>query len=188
MCNAERIRYNRKRIRKVVQYASEWCDKAIYQHLRLMVVQNIEQIDHCDSKTAATLFPVTSSNSLHTYFRILFNIDPTTPERAAALPWERVKLQRLGPFLASSCNGVSANLNIFRLCVAKAHFHDTTGCQTGCTTGWMFVYTMQPVVQPAVQLNSRLHNRFEYPLDVCIHDTTCYPAGCQTGLTTDCIV
>ena len=53
------------------------------------------------------------------------------------------------------------------------------------------VYTLQPVVnpvwQPAVsckQTMNRLSNRFDNRLNVCIHDTT----GCQTGLTTGCIV
>ena len=86
--------------------------------------------------------------------------------------------------------------------VLKVHRYDTTGCQTGCqsglttgclvstniqpgcttglTTGCMFVYMMQPVVQPAVHFNSRLSNRFDIRLNVCIHDTTC----CQTDLTT----
>jgi len=32
-------------------------------------------------------------------------------------------------------------------------------------------------------LSNRLYNRFDNWLDVCTHDTTCCPAGCQTGLT-----
>ena len=56
--------------------------------------------------------------------------------------------------------------------------HDTavcqTGCQTGLATGWMFVYTIQPV------------NRLSSRLTSCIVYTH-FP-GCQTGLTTGCIV
>jgi len=98
-----------------------------------------------------------------------------------------------------------------------SRLHDTAGCQAGCTsgltTGWMFVYTIQPVCQlcwtnshcsfnhstgcqtglynrfdnrlyTRYSRLSKLSNEFDNRLIVCMHDTT----GCQTGLTTGCIV
>jgi len=71
-----------------------------------------------------------------------------------------------------------------------------TGCQTRLTTGWMFVYTIQPVdnrfdnhVEQTATVRSTgchigLYNRFDNRLNVCIHNTT----GCQTSLTTGCIM
>jgi len=37
-------------------------------------------------------------------------------------------------------------------------------------------------------LSNRLPNQFDNQLNVCIHDTTGCQAGCQTRLTTGCIV
>ena len=60
-------------------------------------------------------------------------------------------------------------------------------CQTGCTT-WFDNRLNELVAVRSTRLSNwlpnRFDNRFDNLLDVCIHDT----AGCQTGLTTCCIV
>ena len=76
--------------------------------------------------------------------------------------------------------------------------HDTTGYQTSWRTGCIVYTNIQPVEQPVGGLTTaveqpaasckqtftRLSNRLNNRLSVCLHDAV----GCSTGLTTGCIV
>jgi len=63
-----------------------------------------------------------------------------------------------GSNFAHAAGGENSNFCVFVSAILR--LHDKTGWTTGLTTG----------------------------LDVCTHDTTCCPTGCQTGLTRDWIV